>query len=140
MNLTQTAVQNLERLKAFITSAQVHPLIRAGHTTGSVMYLLESGTEKMMFWGDINHAGPVQMQQCKVAIHFDIDQVQAIRTRQQALRDAADHSYLVGAARIIFGELCGWSISGKVIVRSRQIVKPGAIQKVVILGMLQPVL
>lgn len=81
-----------------------------------------------MFWGDINHAEPVQMQQSKVAIHFDIDQVQAIRTRQQALRDAADHSYLVGAARITFGELCGWSISGKVIVGSRQVVKPGAIQ------------
>lgn len=101
-----TPVQAAGQLQTFTAPAQVHPLIRAipapGHTPGSVMYLLESATEKMLFWGDIIHAEPVQMQEPEVAIHFDIDQSQAIRTREQALRDAADYGYVVGAAHIAF--------------------------------------
>lgn len=106
------AQQVMERVRAagqlqtFDLPAQVHPLIRAlpapGHTPGSVVYLLESGAEKVLFWGDIIHAEPVQMQEPHVAIQFDIDQNQAIRTRETVLAEAAREGYLVGAAHIAF--------------------------------------
>ncbi|MDR0294807.1 MAG: MBL fold metallo-hydrolase, partial [Prevotellaceae bacterium] len=39
-----------------------------GHTPGHTLYLLSSGEEKMLFWGDLTHAMAIQMPYPQVAL------------------------------------------------------------------------
>ena len=94
------------RLKTFLAPATLPGGIRAkstaGHTPGSVLYRVESEGQTLVLWGDIIHAKAVQMPEPDVAIHFDVNQQQAIGTRERILRQAADQGYWVAAAHISF--------------------------------------
>lgn len=94
------------RLKTFLAPATLPGGIRAestaGHTPGSVLYRVESEGQTLVLWGDIIHAKAVQMPDPDVAIHFDVNQQQAIGTRERILRQAADQGYWVAAAHISF--------------------------------------
>ncbi|WP_437616006.1 MBL fold metallo-hydrolase [Erwinia sp. V71] len=74
----------------------------AGHTPGSVLYEIESDGQKLVLWGDIIHAKAVQMPDPHVAIHFDVNQAQAVQTREKVLAQAAQQGYWVAAAHIAF--------------------------------------
>lgn len=74
----------------------------AGHTPGSVMYEVESDGQKLVLWGDIIHAKAAQMPDPHVAIHFDVNQTQAVQTRERVLAQAAQQGYWVAAAHIAF--------------------------------------
>jgi glyoxylase-like metal-dependent hydrolase (beta-lactamase superfamily II) len=63
---------------------------------------VESQGQTLVLWGDIIHAKAVQMPDPEVAIHFDVDQKQAINTRERVLKQAADQGYWVAAAHIAF--------------------------------------
>lgn len=99
-------VINAGRLKTFLAPATLPGGIRAestaGHTPGSVLYRVESEGQTLVLWGDIIHAKAVQMPDPDVAIHFDVNQQQAIGTRERILRQAADQGYWVAAAHISF--------------------------------------
>lgn len=94
------------RLKTFLAPATLPGGIRAestaGHTPGSVLYRVESEGQTLVLWGDIIHAKAVQMPDPDVAIHFDVNQQQAVGTRERILRQAADQGYWVAAAHISF--------------------------------------
>lgn len=94
------------RLKTFLAPATLSQGIRAestaGHTPGSVLYRVESEGQTLVLWGDIIHAKAVQMPDPEVAIHFDVNQKQAIATREKVLKQAADQGYWVAAAHIAF--------------------------------------
>ncbi len=94
------------RLKTFLAPATLPGGIRAestaGHTPGSVLYRVKSEGQTLVLWGDIIHAKAVQMPDPDVAIHFDVNQQQAIGTRERILRQAADQGYWVAAAHISF--------------------------------------
>lgn len=94
------------RLKTFLAPAILPGGIRAestaGHTPGSVLYRVESEGQTLVLWGDIIHAKAVQMPDPHVAIHFDVNQQQAIATREKILKQAADQGYWVAAAHISF--------------------------------------
>lgn len=94
------------RLKTFLAPATLPGGIRAestaGHTPGSVLYRVESEGQTLVLWGDIIHAKAVQMPDPDVAIHFDVNQQQAVSTRERILRQAADQGYWVAAAHISF--------------------------------------
>ncbi|EMG4784374.1 TPA: MBL fold metallo-hydrolase [Escherichia coli] len=99
-------VINAGQLKTFIAPATVFAGIAAtstaGHTPGSVMYTVESEGQTLVLWGDIIHAKAVQMPDPHVAIHFDVDQKQAVKTRERVLKHAAQGGYWVAAAHISF--------------------------------------
>lgn len=103
---TVRPVINAGRLKTFTAPATVFAGIKAistaGHTPGSVMYRVESEGQTMVLWGDIIHAKAVQMPDPHVAIHFDVDQQQAVKTREWVLKQAAQEGYWVAAAHIAF--------------------------------------
>ena len=103
---TLRPVINAGRLKTFLAPATLPGGIRAestaGHTPGSVLYRVESEGQTLVLWGDIIHAKAVQMPDPDVAIHFDVNQQQAIGTRERILRQAADQGYWVAAAHISF--------------------------------------
>jgi glyoxylase-like metal-dependent hydrolase (beta-lactamase superfamily II) len=73
-----------------------------GHTPGHTAYLLTSGGQRLLLWGDIVHSAEVQFADPSVTIEYDVDPKQAIASRRQALEDAAREGYLVGGAHLSF--------------------------------------
>lgn len=105
------------KLSPFRAPVQIIPDIEAipapGHTPGSVIYRVTHGGKTLMLWGDIIHAHPVQLPDPDVAIHFDVNQQQAIATRKQVLAQVAREGDWVAAAHIAFPGI------GKVIVADK---------------------
>ncbi len=106
-----------DKLSPFRAPVQIIPDIEAipapGHTPGSVIYRVTHGGKTLMLWGDIIHAHPVQLPDPDVAIHFDVNQQQAVATRKQVLAQVAREGDWVAAAHIAFPGI------GKVIVADK---------------------
>jgi glyoxylase-like metal-dependent hydrolase (beta-lactamase superfamily II) len=90
------------RLKTFAAGEEVVPGIRAvaafGHTPGHTGYLITSGDQSLLAWGDIIHSHAVQFERPEVAIEFDSNKEQAVATRRKILGDAArDRLWIAGA-------------------------------------------
>jgi len=71
-----------------------------GHTPGHVVYLLESGNDKMLIWGDLAHAMAVQMPCPEIAVTYDTDPTAAIQSRLAILEFAADQKIPVAGMHI----------------------------------------
>ena len=56
-----------------------------GHTPGHTGFMLDSGGEQMLVWGDIIHVPPVQFAEPQVTIGFDVNPEEAAATRQRVL-------------------------------------------------------
>lgn len=93
------------RLRLF-SGTDVAPGIQAvplpGHTPGHSGYIVESGGEQMLIWGDIFHVPDVQARRPEVAVGFDIDPVGAVATRRRALDMAAQDRLLVAGMHMHF--------------------------------------
>lgn len=94
------------RFKTFDNGAQLFPGISAvptqGHSPGHTSYLIRSGRDELLLWGDIVHAHGVQMQHPEVSIEFDANQEQAIATRKRVFELAASKGWLIGGAHLPF--------------------------------------
>lgn len=94
------------KLRSFHAPVQIIPGIEAipapGHTPGSVIYRVTRGGKTLLLWGDIIHAHPVQLPEPEVAIHFDVNQQQAVATREKVLAQAAQEGDWIAAAHIAF--------------------------------------
>ncbi|ELZ1258110.1 MBL fold metallo-hydrolase [Vibrio fluvialis] len=73
-----------------------------GHTPGSVIYKVSSEGESILFIGDIVHIDHIQLPNPNVAIHFDVNQKDAIKTREKILQDVARERDLIASAHISF--------------------------------------
>ncbi|WP_082525022.1 MBL fold metallo-hydrolase [Pseudorhodoferax sp. Leaf274] len=73
-----------------------------GHTPGHTLYEVESRGARILFIGDIIHAGAVQFPHPEATIAFDTDPHAAASDRAALLRDLAAGKTLVGAAHISF--------------------------------------
>jgi glyoxylase-like metal-dependent hydrolase (beta-lactamase superfamily II) len=80
----------------------VHSVSQYGHTPGHTNYMLESGGESLLLWGDTVHAAEVQFAEPSITIDYDVDPEQAIASRRRALATAAQEGYLVGGAHLSF--------------------------------------
>ncbi|UOD30090.1 MBL fold metallo-hydrolase [Massilia violaceinigra] len=94
------------KVKTFDGATQLFPGIRSipsyGHTPGHSLYALESGGQKLVFWGDLLHVAEVQMPDPSVTIVFDVDAKAAAAQRKRAFADAAAGKYLVAGDHIAF--------------------------------------
>lgn len=94
------------RFQTFTGNKEVIPGIYAvptpGHTPGHTSFLVDSGKEKILLWGDIVHSHAIQFEYPEVSNDFDSDQAQAIATRQSLLQQLADESLLVGGDHLPF--------------------------------------
>ncbi|RYX94199.1 MAG: MBL fold metallo-hydrolase [Comamonadaceae bacterium] len=94
------------KLKTFEGNTELVPGIKAqaahGHTPGHNIYVVESGGQKLVLWGDLMHVAAVQFEEPGVTIQFDSDSKAARRQREAAYADAAKNGYLVGAAHLSF--------------------------------------
>lgn len=94
------------KFQAFDGDTQLVPGIRAvaarGHTAGHTIYVVESGGQKLVLWGDLMHVAAVQFVQPQVTIAFDTDSKAAAAQRRKAYTDAAKGRYLVAGAHLPF--------------------------------------
>jgi glyoxylase-like metal-dependent hydrolase (beta-lactamase superfamily II) len=94
------------KVKSFDYGTPLFPGITAlatpGHSPGHTSYVLESKGEKIVFWGDLVHAGAVQFEDPAVTIHFDVDSPKAAEERKQAFKDATTGKYWVAAGHLSF--------------------------------------
>ncbi|NUA29392.1 MBL fold metallo-hydrolase [Cupriavidus basilensis] len=73
-----------------------------GHTPGHSGYLFKSGNQSLLVWGDIVHSHAVQFRRPEVALEFDVDSTQAVRTRKRIFADAARGKLWVAGAHLPF--------------------------------------
>jgi len=73
-----------------------------GHTPGHTGWLISSGGETLLIWGDIVHLPGVQFARPKVGIGFDVDVGQAIATRQRLMDMAATDRLMVAGMHLDF--------------------------------------
>ncbi|MBW0448720.1 MBL fold metallo-hydrolase [bacterium M00.F.Ca.ET.228.01.1.1] len=94
------------RFKPFDGDVELDAGIRAlalpGHTPGHTGYLVESGGQHLLVWGDIVHVAAIQLQNPTASVEYDSDAAAAQASRRRALELAADQRYLIGAAHIAF--------------------------------------
>lgn len=89
-----------DRMRLF-TGGEVFPGVTAmplpGHTPGHTGYLIASGGESLLIWGDIFHVPEVQVARPEVTIQFDVDPAQAAATRRRMLDlVAAERTHIAG--------------------------------------------
>ncbi|MCA8061399.1 MULTISPECIES: MBL fold metallo-hydrolase [unclassified Burkholderia] len=94
------------RFKTYDRDGVLEPGIRAislpGHTPGQMAYLVESGSARLLVWGDVVHVAAIQLRQLQATVKYDSDPSEAHESRQEILREVADRRYLVGAAHVSF--------------------------------------
>ena len=94
------------RFKPFKGDVELVPGVRAiatpGHTPGHTMYMVESGGEKLLLWGDLMHAAAAQFPDPSVSLQYDLDLPAAAEQRKKVFADAAEHRYWVAGAHLPF--------------------------------------
>lgn len=79
----------------------VSPIAAYGHTPGHTMYMIQSNNEKFLIWGDLTHVMPIQLPVPDAAVTYDVDPVQAVKTRKEVFaRLANDPNIWVGGMHI----------------------------------------
>lgn len=82
----------------------VYPGIKAiaayGHTPGHTAFLLESGDNKLLIWGDLTHAMAVQMPHPEIAVTYDVDPKTAIQSRSAILEYVSEQKIPVAGMHI----------------------------------------
>jgi glyoxylase-like metal-dependent hydrolase (beta-lactamase superfamily II) len=80
----------------------VTAVTQAGHTPGQTAWLIESGSDSLMIWGDVVHMPNLQMAAPQAGTVLDIDHGQAVATRKRALEMAATDRIRVAGTHFDF--------------------------------------
>ncbi|TMV82574.1 MBL fold metallo-hydrolase [Thioclava sp. BHET1] len=93
-------------LKTFSGAEELVPGLSSlpcpGHTPGHTCYELTSGADHMLFWGDIVHLMPIQMEDPGIAVTYDADPKMAVTTRKKIFTKVAEAGWWVAGAHIAF--------------------------------------
>jgi glyoxylase-like metal-dependent hydrolase (beta-lactamase superfamily II) len=92
--------------KTFEGNVDVLPGVKAvataGHTPGHTSFMLSSGDQRLMIWGDLVHNYATQFVNPGIAIEFDTDPKKAVVTRRTQMIDAAKAKYWVAGMHMPF--------------------------------------
>lgn len=95
----------LDRMRTF-SAGEVFPGVTAlplpGHTPGHTGYLVASGSEQLLIWGDIVHSPEVQFARPEVAMVPDTDPDMAAATRRRTFDMVATDRLLVTGMHLHF--------------------------------------
>lgn len=75
---------------------------RAGHTPGHTTFLVSSGREQLLIWGDTVHVPEVQTARPEVCMEFDTDQEAAAASRRRVFDMVAADRLLVTGMHLHF--------------------------------------
>ncbi|MDH6306912.1 glyoxylase-like metal-dependent hydrolase (beta-lactamase superfamily II) [Parabacteroides sp. PF5-5] len=73
-----------------------------GHTPGHTIYMLESGGEKLLVWGDLTHAMALQMPYPQVAVTYDVNPDDAIAARKQVLEYVSKYNIPIAGMHVAY--------------------------------------
>ena len=94
-----------DRMRTF-TAGEVFPGVTAlpipGHTPGHTGYLIESGGERLLIWGDVVHMPEVQVPRPEVTMVVDTDPDGAEASRRRMFNMAASERLLVTGMHLHF--------------------------------------
>jgi glyoxylase-like metal-dependent hydrolase (beta-lactamase superfamily II) len=89
-----------------LTSGEALPGIsivpEPGHTPGHSGFLIASGAESLLIWGDIVHMPGVQFTRPEAGMGFDVDSAAAIATRKRIMDMAATDRLMVAGMHLDF--------------------------------------
>lgn len=77
-------------------------IMRPGHTPGHTNWLIQSGRQRLLIWGDIIHLASVQMVRPDATLVFDVDPKEAHISRERVLDWAAIENLCVAGAHLVF--------------------------------------
>jgi glyoxylase-like metal-dependent hydrolase (beta-lactamase superfamily II) len=97
-----TAPYRIRRIKDGEVLPGITAMMRPGHTPGHTNWLIQSGGERMLIWGDIVHLAAVQLARPEARLIYDVDSNLAAATRQKVLEWAANERLTVAGAHIGF--------------------------------------
>ena len=96
----------MDRMKPFSGEAEVFPGVtsipRPGHTPGHTTYLIASGNEQLLIWGDTVHIPEVQTARPEACMAFDTDTTQAEASRRAVFDMVATDKLLVTGMHLHF--------------------------------------
>jgi glyoxylase-like metal-dependent hydrolase (beta-lactamase superfamily II) len=97
---------NKSRITPFRDGEIVAPGITAvhlpGHTPGHTGFLLESGGESVLFWGDVVHVPSIQLAYPETGVDADSSRERAASTRRALLKELSNEKTLVAGAHLDF--------------------------------------
>ena len=73
-----------------------------GHTPGHTAFLIQSGNDQLLIWGDLAHAMAIQMPYPQVAVTYDVDPEEAVRSREAVLKYVSENRIPVGGMHIAY--------------------------------------
>ena len=92
------------RVKTFAPEDRLFPGMTAakafGHTPGHSAFLLEIGSDTLLFWGDIVHAIDLQFAYPEICANYDMDKEQATATRIALMKWVAREKISVAGAHL----------------------------------------
>ncbi len=80
----------------------IQPIAAYGHTPGHSMYLVSSGKDKLLIWGDLSHAMAIQMPYPQVSVTYDVDPKLAATSRKQVLEYVSENNIPVAGMHIAY--------------------------------------
>ena len=92
----------IRRIKDGEVLPGITAMLRPGHTPGHTNWLIQSGGERMLIWGDIVHLAAVQLARPEARLIYDVDTDMAAATRQRVLDWAASERLVVAGAHLGF--------------------------------------
>lgn len=114
----------MDRLEVWDRDAVIAPGVNAmfapGHTPGSCLFIISSGTDRALILGDTVHC-PLELTDPDFSLMADMDQALADRTRQAIYRELEDGTAIAGAPHfpgLEFGRMlpgrgrAGWFFGG----------------------------
>ena len=94
------------QMKTWSTATEVFPGVRSipmhGHTPGHSGYMVASGKDSLLIWGDIIHVPEVQVRHPKVTMVFDTDPHAAAATRTRVFDMVATDRHLIAGMHVHF--------------------------------------
>ena len=94
------------QMKPFTGSVEVFPGVRSmpmqGHTPGHSGYMVSSGKDSLLIWGDIIHVPEVQIPRPEVTMAFDTDPHMAAATRTKTFDMVTNDRQLIAGMHVHF--------------------------------------
>ncbi|KWF30784.1 MBL fold metallo-hydrolase [Burkholderia pseudomultivorans] len=78
----------------------IHAMSLPGHTDGHTGYVLESGDQGLLVWGDVVHFPHIQIRRPDVSIAFDQDGAVAVATRARLLDQVSSDGLLIAGMHL----------------------------------------
>lgn len=80
----------------------VSAMLLPGHTPGHTGWLLQSGGEALLIWGDLVHFAAIQIPRPDTGLSYDVDPLMACATRMRMFDRVAADKLRIGGAHLDF--------------------------------------